>query len=888
MEGDGKKTAKESIRPDFLSSTNKDSAINNLNAIEAGALMGDASGAGAAGAGFINNVAKNSKKSRGGKKSSGAKKILAVAGASITVVVLLIFALLALIFAVPIVVLATIDYGLQEALGFDITSEILDEQAIYVLVEAAGSGMVPSNFADDLAAQGIEIGQVTLAGDFIRTNNYLGEIGEIASTGDYYNSNKGELAMKFDDEIIAAADFVDAAHTNPRLYLALRYATDMSARFYYSKDVEKVYKDFGLSRNNFANYKSTGNIEEDKKQFEEIFNSIIEKVASVGLNGYDEDCPEDEYDETCLNNLPADGDKESCITRKSRTFTTLNSEEDSGSVLASSIASSVAGENATEKAVSLLNTAVSANEPYIAAGVFLATEEALNRARIDGDGPVDPLLNTLSAATSVKVTDVKTGETTVTNRSVVGTHNFIAAVNNHSYSVEDARNYSRDRIIDMSGGVSADIINDTTMASDDSKKFNILIKIKGEGETNEVVGRAANSLSTTFYDDVFETTKSTIGGNRIVMGGSFLSNSINSRVLGAMPSDAETVAKYKNEVDTILARRAEAERATLSPFDISSKYTFLGSLVRKFGQIAVRNFSHSSSGGMNFISSVADLFSESAKTLVSGTVLADVDESFMMINGNCPTSYTAAEVVGDLYCTSHNTMDTSRMSWGLEQYKEALGDSLDEEGEIVKDRNLSQFVTLGMGRETTVGIEDSDICEAWKEIPGNQGILDRILDALSSVFGLYESCRFVDDGVAIGSNYTLSSSNAYSDNVGLYSSFVLYDTVSSLLEEKDSSVARFKERYYKEYPLDNSEAGIIARRSGMTKKEAEIALSYHNYLKFLANYDPSDRYAFINPSIETDGHIDFILNDKKLYEELAIIGKEIFYRDLRILTISGA
>ena len=93
----------------------------------------------------------------------------------------------------------------------------------------------------------------------------------------------------------------------------------------------------------------------------------------------------------------------------------------------------------------------------------------------------------------------------------------------------------------------------------------------------------------------------------------------------------------------------------------------------------------------------------------------------------------------------------------LEEHKKMVISPLDAMKGVTEDGKLAQFVALGMGRETTVGIEDSDICEAWKDFPGNQGIFDKIFDALSSIFGLYKSCQNVDEGVAIGSNYTLSS-----------------------------------------------------------------------------------------------------------------------------------
>ena len=81
-------------------------------------------------------------------------------------------------------------------------------------------------------------------------------------------------------------------------------------------------------------------------------------------------------------------------------------------------------------------------------------------------------------------------------------------------------------------------------------------------------------------------------------------------------------------------------------------------------------------------------------------------------------------------------------------------------------------------------------------------------------------------------------------NVELFSAYMLYSQVRALLSDGDSSVALVRQRYYAEHPKDNSRAGVIARISGMTKYEAEVALAYSDYLNEIARYDASDRYQF--------------------------------------------
>lgn len=881
-----KQSAKESITPNFLQKKEDDKESQGFlkkaeqNALDSMSNLGQNN--------FLNSVAGKALNKRGAKSASGnnksSKKLLAAGGATAAILVLLIFAVFAIIFAVPVVVLATIDYGLQASLGYDETTAILEEQAEHVMVAQLKRGNFNSDFAEDLAKNNIEIGQVTLAGDFVQTNTYLANLDDpslVAASGEMYQNNAtGELAIRFEGEVISASDLVEELESNPRLYASFARGTDISARYYYSDEVEKVYKDFGLTRNNFANYKQTSDIEENNKQFEDIFNKVIEKVARVGLNGYDTVCPQTLYDQ--------DGN----LICLSRTFTDLNDQHSAGESLAQSISSQVYEDNqpkSTRRAVSLLNAAVSANEPYIAAGTFLATEEALNRARIDGDGPVDPLLNAFSEVNQVKVTNVESGKDEIVKESIFGTRNFLAAVEDEHYLVDNARDYSRDRIMNMTRQA---VDTDTRLGLKDAKQVGIVVEVR-DGINADLgnIRKSSNSLSKTFYEDVYETTKTSIGGNRIVMGGSFLSNSINSHVLGSMSSDEQTIAKYKEEVDKVIARRAEAERATLSPFDVSSKYTFLGSIARKLGNFAVKNLASNSSTGSYLTSSVSSLFNDSLKTLVSGAVYADDEkkESFLTTYGDCPTANSAANVEGDLYCTTHNTSDTSRMEWTLQDYINALRDSLDENGEVIPKSPLANYIVYGMGRGSTVGVKDIGICETYKDnLSWWKKLWIKLKASISNPKSLYDPCTYTDPTVANGSKYTLSNQNPNSGAVSLYTSFVLFDTVSGLLDGKKSSVAEFKEKYYAEHPVDDSDAGIIARRSGMSKEDAQIALNYAAYLDFIARYNPSERYAFNSPLFDIPEQLpEPIFKEQTLSAELALVSRKVLFKDLRSLSTTS-
>ena len=244
----------------------------------------------------------------------------------------------------------------------------------------------------------------------------------------------------------------------------------------------------------------------------------------------------------------------------------------------------------------------------------------------------------------------------------------------------------------------------------------------------------------------------------------------------------------------------------------------------------------------------------SAKGIIN-SAMADggEGENYETTFGNyCDTMNNAASVVGDIYCSSHNTLSTGYMDYGEEEWKEALNDNFDENGSIKQKSELSDFISLGTERWSTVGVESADVCDKYWTIHEEDASLNAWIHNISQWFGIAKICGGVNDGIAIGSAYTRSSENDSVGQVNLFSGYVLFDKVDALLEDGTSKVSAYKEKYYKEHPLDNSEAGIIARRSGMTKQEAEVALAYADYLNFIARYNPAERYAFgVNLIVET-------------------------------------
>ncbi|MBQ3433339.1 hypothetical protein IJG22_03565 [Candidatus Saccharibacteria bacterium] len=816
------------------------------------------------------------KSETGGKKKGllgGKFKFAKMSAAAITVMMVVLVGAATVIFTTPIFQIGHLDFNLQDALGFTKTSGILQKAATRIIKNKLSKGEVPAALAGDLAEHGINVGQVTASGDFVRTNVYIADVDklkDVATLGHYeVTPSEGELAVLYDGQVILADDFVNTVESNMKMFADYTEALDISARYYYSDDVNNIYSKMGLDRGVFSSWVDTGDTEKNKEKFSEMMEKALDNSSSLTVAALDEASTNVSVRKRSKNTLiaPAVIDETgSEVYRPSQSTTDVTGDETQGqasegvtqnegsywskqvsgggdaSSIIQEVAEGVTGDSATSRAAHLLNAAISAGEPYLAASAFIGIESPIQQARIDGTGPVNELMNMLNTESSITYRNVSTGENETVKQSILTTGNFVAAVSGGTFSKKEAANFARDRAILATGMQNKELINATSVESVGQKESKMMIPIsRGDSASADELMILNDSIDMAMVKSNYSLLPSQAGGNRIVEGGSFLSNTINAHVIGAMPSDEETIAAYNREAKTELARMAAAERATKSPFDISSPYTFMGSIVHGFADAMIR-----SGGNGNIvsgsISTVASLTDDSAKGLW-GTVMADgeTDADFGTTYGGYCNTVQSVGTEGDIYCTPHGTISTGYLDYTEEDWKNALGDNLNDSGKIADKTDLSEFLTNGTDRWATVGVESPEICEKYHE--DNDNWLESIGNKIKGWLRMYEACKGYED-IATGRKYVFSNDSGNKDVMKMYAGFVLYDEVSSLLGGTVSRVSEFKEGYYKEHPLDNSRAGTIARISGMTKQEAEVALAYADYLTFIARYNPAERYAF--------------------------------------------
>lgn len=856
-------TAQEGVqfdtRPDFLEGADKakaraekkvssSEARDALNRAEAGAEDGGLyrNGAGASAQESEDKAAESYYTGSGkeAKKKKSKKFGVGKASAAITIVFLIVFMVAAIgTIGQPLYQLGAWDFGFLKLGKFTKTGDYLDALSINVEAEFAKEGKMPDKLAGELATHGMMVGQVAANGDFVRTNQYIANIEELkdlAVLGNYQvQPSEGELAILFKDEVITADNLVATINNNPEAYAAFTAAAAVPAKFYQDKADDVISGLFGINRGYATSFVVTGDAEKDMENFKELFTEQINKATSLQLGGYFEEATGGADDED-------DNSSSTAISFSESVSGQSNAEE-----VTNTVAENTTGSNANGKGAQVINAAVSAAEPWRAGVVFGNQKVITEQARAGDNGPVNYYFNFCNIEQTVELPDVSTKQIIKETASIMTTPTLVAEMSDGVVSKKNAMNYGRDRGLGLTDTDDVSVLRDTTAASKGQQSSGVLMSLGlGEKADANVLSILNNSLDVAAIQDTSDLVTSSVGGNWTSMGAKFMSMMINRLKLGGMAADAAELAAYHKETEVYAARRGAAERATKSPFDISSPYTFMGSLMRGVSNAMMRSNASGNSDAGTVVGVLAELTNDSTKELW-GSAMADNDDE-LGIGEGCKT-VNSVSVVGDYQCTEQSTLVTKYMGNTQSDWQNGtLAGQFDGSGQIIEGSDLDEFVNNAMKRMTTVGIKDAEVCEKWRKAHGNA--LTAVGDFFSNLFDMYDVCSGVDgiEEAATGELWTNSSANSNKEKVEQFSAYVSYDMVRSIMSEEVSKVALAQERYLEKNPEDDSTAGRLARISGLTKSDAELALEYMNYLDMIARYNPATRYAFGRPLVEVE------------------------------------
>ena len=399
--------------------------------------------------------------------------------------------------------------------------------------------------------------------------------------------------------------------------------------------------------------------------------------------------------------------------------------------------------------------------------------------------------------------------------------------------------------------------------------------------------------------DIVSTLAGEDLGNALVSG----ANMYNGYVHKTNGGSLSTEEKYKQFAvvqQQVIAEDARMERETLSPFDITSKNTFMGSIMSRLS-----NFM-STDSVMSTMSTGGSVLSSSLLALTPSTsaVASQIAESLPTMEEYekiCP--YLASiGAIGDSFCnpymvTDYDTMDVDPADV-INTISDQFEDTETSDGnvKIKKDSDLMKYITYCGERTSAFGVVDQTIASDFKASTGIP-VLDAILGAapiIGDLIDIYDSdvtsrnIGYIDGESCVAGNDLYLDTGATSspkwDTAKYYQRFIedqsLFESMG-IIEESAVSVAL--NEYYEENPLDDSYEGMLARYSGLSKETVSDVLDIVSYLESTGNYDPSDKYVFGEPAVDDNNEDDepLMLGHENVMGGEVTALEEIVYADLR-------
>lgn len=352
--------------------------------------------------------------------------------------------------------------------------------------------------------------------------------------------------------------------------------------------------------------------------------------------------------------------------------------------------------------------------------------------------------------------------------------------------------------------------------------------------------------------------------------------SMNSRLNSGLTLGTEKqIGQYSKVYSDVLAKDAELDRYNHSPFDTSSKNTFLGSIAYSLLPLQTsRKFST--------VSSIMQTTSASLASLTNSTYAADstspAQAQYMNMFGDCP-NLESIGVKGDIYCNPImiSSIDTLHLNPNDSTYADLINSNLECQGDncsVKADGNLARYIAFCVERTSPFGVIDASISQQLQT--GNTiinavpyvGDIAQIMDATNVEYN-----NAWADGTMCG-----GSSPLWDSEIKYYQRYVEDQRILDQLHAYDDAgnsanvqnpVTAFREQYRAEHPLDNSDAGYLARVSGISKDDAELLLDIVAYYNFVENYDASTRIAMDGDttSLKSGEKVALSLQQNKLHIE---------------------
>jgi hypothetical protein len=441
---------------------------------------------------------------------------------------------------------------------------------------------------------------------------------------------------------------------------------------------------------------------------------------------------------------------------------------------------------------------------------FLAYMENISKMKAGkgNQAKVNEVMNKLYERADTQVVDVNTGQLITVSGSMVESPSLYAILTGNTISAEQVSNYSSDRILKLTEntiGVSSATNNTIhgAITSTNSKIRGSIGRFVGMGGTaasSEQLSIAAPIIDSSLINNSSSTYTGIIGGELIAEGAVNVGRAL-ARASGATAGSAEAAKSYAKLTSSVLALDAAVDRRNRSPFDITSRNTFLGSIMYKLAT------SMRPGSLLTQFANVGRVMGSAFTSLLPSVSADDESERFLANFGNCET-LNSIGAVGSVTCSEIATFDTSTLDniyndAGFIHFVEE-NTLLDNGVRLVKSGSkLADFINYNNERLTPSGITDGGILQSIHDESSS-------ITFLSNILGMVEGSLSATDEekrMARGESFVNSPSNPDWDPTYKYAQryVSLARAADSLRRYSDDETAYTSLRFF-----EGSENPVIA------------------------------------------------------------------------------
>ena len=675
------------------------------------------------------------------KSKSKLKKL----GAPLASVALLIFGGVALITGAQSLLPNAVSTLLTDATDIQCANGTIDKE--WAFIETLRQGSLPS---DTIAK--------------LKSKNVL--VGDLDSDGNFTESANGTV-LKKGDKIIKANEAYDALQTDVELFNALDHATYSCAAFYYDDAAESVFADLHTTRNNYS----------ESSDFNEVIDSAV-NTGDININSVAY------VRKTRINAL---GRVETYYEYEA-TGSNVNSKNSVAADIVEQTRRKNPAATATESALNsadALKVADTASKEQRSSAFFLYFVENIDKMKA-GEGnsaKVSEAMNFLNEPSTNQIVDVNTGNVVAVTGTPLESPSLYAILTGKSPEASETANYSSDRILktveNQVGSYSANSSINSTVASFSNSLHGSIGRFLNSGsalaDTNALSSVTATVSDSLVNNSFKDSIHGIAGGELLVEGATNVGKRLAIMGSGATAGDANAVLAYNRENSRIATLNSASDRLDRSPFDITSKNTFLGSIVH------------------NLVPFLATGRFDLLNLTLGANAHADSDTSYLSNFGDCETLSTI-NAVGSTHCSTIATFDVSTQHdpYSNPEFVAFVNNNtyLDASGNRVVKPNsyLAKFILYNNRRVTPLGSVDSGILYSLKS---QSGILSFFSNIITSV-ELFRNASAEEKAIATGAAFVNSANNPYWNQYKYAQRYVSINRAVTALKQHSSDETAYQ------------------------------------------------------------------------------------------------